>query len=68
MREEINILENNYACNIIELLKRKKMLGCKWFLTIKYQVNEAPKRHEARLVVKKSPNHMGLTIKKLLLL
>ena len=50
--EEINALEKNSACEIIDVPNNKKMVGCKWLFNMKYRPDGNIDRFKARLVAK----------------
>ena len=50
MREEMSALGNNKTWEIIERLKGKKIVDCKWIFTLKYKADGYLERHKARLV------------------
>ncbi|RVW98207.1 ATP-dependent DNA helicase SRS2-like protein [Vitis vinifera] len=52
MNEEMRALEKNQTWEIVELLKRKRPIECKWVFTITYKANGTLERYKARLVVK----------------
>ena len=52
MREEMSALEKNKTREIIERLKGKNIVDCKWIFTLKYKTDGSLERHKARLVAK----------------
>ena len=52
MREEMSALENNKTWEIVERLKRKNIVDCKWNFTLKYKADGSLERHIARSVAK----------------
>lgn len=52
MIEEMRALEKNKTWEIVELPKGKKVIGCKWVYTLKYQADGSLERYKARLVAK----------------
>lgn len=45
-------LERNKTWELIDLLEGKKLVGCKWVFTVKYQSDGSVERYKARLVAK----------------
>ena len=45
-------LEKNNTWEIVNLLKEKKHVECKWVFTIKYNADRTLERYKARLVAK----------------
>lgn len=45
-------MKKNGRWEIVELLKEKKTIGCKWVLIVKYKADRNIKRDEGRLVAK----------------
>ncbi|KAJ9700985.1 hypothetical protein PVL29_006355 [Vitis rotundifolia] len=52
MRKEMSALEKNKTWEIVERLKGKNIVDCKWIFTLKYKVDGSLERHKARLVAK----------------
>ncbi|KAL6311431.1 hypothetical protein AAG906_035856 [Vitis piasezkii] len=52
MREEMNALEKNKTWEIVERLKGKNIVDCKWIFTLKYKADGSLERRKARLVAK----------------
>ena len=52
MNAEIKALEKNKTWEMIDLLARKKPVGCKWDYTIKYKVDRTLEKYKVRLVTK----------------
>ena len=52
MREEMSALEKNKTWEIVERLKGKNIVDCKWIFTLKYKADGSLKRRKARLVAK----------------
>ena len=52
MREEMSALEKNKTWEIIERLKGKNIVDCKWIFTLKYKADGSLERRKARLVAK----------------
>ena len=52
MREEIDALKKNKTWEIVDQLKGKNIVACKWVFTLKYKVDGSLERYKARLVVK----------------
>lgn len=51
MNLELQALENNGTCEIIELPKGRKAIGYKWLFKTKFKANDSVERYKARLVV-----------------
>ena len=45
-------LEKNETWEIVERLKRKNIIDCKWIFTLKYKINGSLERHKTRLLAK----------------
>ena len=45
-------LEKNETREIVERLKRKNIIDCKWIFTLKYKINGSLERHKTRLLAK----------------
>lgn len=52
MNVEMRTLEKNHIWDVVDLPKKKKLVGCKWVFTIKYKVDETNKRYKVRRVAK----------------
>lgn len=52
MKVEMNALEKNKTWQLIELLKGKSAVGCKWVFAVKYKGDGTLERYKAQLVVK----------------
>ncbi|RVW19305.1 Retrovirus-related Pol polyprotein from transposon RE1 [Vitis vinifera] len=52
MREEMSALEKNKTWEIVERLKGKNIVDCKWIFTLKYKADGSLERCKARLVAK----------------
>lgn len=52
MRKEFVSLETKKSWTIVEFLKEKKTIGCKWVYKIKHKVDGSVERYKAILVVK----------------
>ena len=52
MDEEIDTIERNETCKLIELPPKKQVIGVKWVYKTKCSVEDKIDRHKARLVVK----------------
>ena len=52
MREKMSALGKNKTWEIVERLKEKNMVDCKWIFTLKYKTDGSLERHKARLVAK----------------
>nr|GEW70046.1 copia protein [Tanacetum cinerariifolium] len=51
MKEEIDTLEINGACELTNFPPEKKAIGCKWAYKTKYNNDGTVERHKARLVI-----------------
>ena len=67
MMEEMDALRKSGTWEIIDLLRDKKIVGCKWVFTVKCKADGSIERYKARLVAKGLLKHMELTTKKPLL-
>ena len=56
--------KTNETWDIVELLKGKKTVGCKWIFTIKYQADGTIERYKTRLVAKGFTQTYGMTTKR----
>lgn len=45
-------LGNNETLDVMDLLRGKRLVGCKWFFTSKYKADRSIERHKVRLVEK----------------
>lgn len=52
IQAEINALQDNNTWDLVELLKLKSPIGCRWIYKIKFKYNVEVKRFKARLVAK----------------
>ena len=52
METEMDALEKNQTWKIVDLPEGKKIVGCKWVYSIKYNVEGKIKRYKARLIAK----------------
>lgn len=52
MDEEINAIERNKTCDLVELPKGKEVIGVKWVYKTKSNAEGKIERHKARLFVK----------------
>ena len=52
MIEEMQALNKNSTWEMVELPKRKNMVGCKWVFSTKYKPNKTVDKYKARLVAK----------------
>ncbi|RVX11420.1 Retrovirus-related Pol polyprotein from transposon TNT 1-94 [Vitis vinifera] len=50
--EEMNALRKNGIWEVIDLLREKKIVGCKWMFIVKCKADGSIERYKARLVVK----------------
>ncbi|XP_039063778.1 uncharacterized mitochondrial protein AtMg00820-like [Hibiscus syriacus] len=60
VEEELKALENNNTWIIVDLLKDKKPVGCKWVFTVKYKADGSIERYKARLVAKGFTQSFGV--------
>ena len=58
--EEINALKINGMWDIVELLRGKEIVGCKWVFTIKCKVDGSEEKYKARLVAKGFTQTFGI--------
>ena len=52
MEEETDFLAKNNTWDLVELLERRSVVGCKWVFKLKQNVDESIKMYKARLVAK----------------
>ncbi|KAA0051690.1 uncharacterized protein E6C27_scaffold60G00710 [Cucumis melo var. makuwa] len=52
MKEELKSMNDNEVCDLVELPKENKKVGCKWVFKTKCDSNGNIKRYKARLVAK----------------
>lgn len=50
MEEKMKALERNKTWEIVDLLKGKKLVGCRWVFIVKYKSDGSVERYKARLV------------------
>ena len=60
MNEEMRALEKNETWEIVEKPKDKKVVGCRWIYTVKYQSDGTLDRYGARLVAKGYTDTYGI--------
>lgn len=47
MREKIDALEKDKTWEIVDQIRQKNLIGCKWFFTLKYEVHYSFERYNA---------------------
>ena len=52
IKDEMEALMKNKTWNLVPLPEGKKIVGCKWVLSIKHKADRSIERYKARLVVK----------------
>jgi hypothetical protein len=52
MKDEMNALERNATWDLVELLRDRKVVGCKWVYKIKKGVDDKVERYKSMLVAK----------------
>ena len=52
MKEELDALSKNYTWDLVTLLPRKSVIGCKWIYKIKIRSNGSIECYKTRLVAK----------------
>lgn len=52
MEEEMKALEKDSTWGVVDLVKGKEPIGCKWVFSMKLQPNGMVERYKARLVAK----------------
>ena len=52
MEKEVGSMRTNQVWELVDLLKRRKASGNKWFLKIKRKADDTVERYKARLVAK----------------
>lgn len=60
MKQEMQALENNKTWEISNLPHGKKIVGCKWVYTLKYNSDGSLERYKARLVAKRYTQTYGV--------
>ncbi|KAE8673457.1 Aspartic proteinase A3 [Hibiscus syriacus] len=60
IEEELKALENNNTWIIVDLLKDKKLVDCKWVFTVKYKADGSIERYKAGLVAKGFTQSFGV--------
>ena len=60
MKVEMEALENNKTWDLVQLPKGKKLVGCKWVFTPKYNSDGSLERYKARLVAKGFTQEEGI--------
>ena len=60
MVEEMNALEKNHTWELTILPERKRIVGCKWVFTLKYNPDGTIRRYKARPVAKGSIQSYGI--------
>ncbi|XP_027767916.1 uncharacterized protein LOC114074245 [Solanum pennellii] len=60
MIEEIQAIEKNQTCDLVDLSEGKNVIGLKWIFKTKYNADGSVKRHKARLVPKGYSQQQGI--------
>ena len=60
MDEEMAAVEKNNTCELTTLPKGKRVVGCRWVFTLKFQAKRMLERLKARLVAKSYTQTQGL--------
>ena len=63
MNEEMKALTINKTWDVVERIKDKKLLGCRWIFTVKYKSDGSLERYKARLVAKGYTQTYGIDYK-----
>ena len=58
--EEMEALKKNGTWEVVDLPKEKRLVGCKWLFTIKYNSDGSINRYKARLVAKGFTQSQGI--------
>jgi hypothetical protein len=51
IKEETDSMEKNQTCDLVELPKDRKVVGCKWFYKLKKGIDGKVERYKSRMVV-----------------
>lgn len=62
MQAELNALESNNTCRIVDLPPNKRVVGCKWLYKVKYKADGTLDRYKARLVTKGYTQTLGIDL------
>lgn len=60
MDEQMKALERNKTWEIVDLLKGKKLVGCRWVFIVKYKFDGSVERYKVRLVSKGYTQSYGI--------
>ena len=60
MKEELDTLSKNYTWDLVTLLPRKSVVGCKWIYKIKTRPDGSIERYKTHLVVKDFTREYGI--------
>ena len=58
--EEMRALKGNHKWEVVDLPKNKKIIGCKWVFTVKYNLDGSVDRYKARLVAQDYSQTYGI--------
>ena len=62
----MNALRKNGTWEIVDLLRDKKTIGCKWVFSVKYRADDSIERYKARLVAKGFTQTYGIDYQEML--
>ena len=60
MKDELDALYKNHTWDLVTLLPRKSVIGCKWIYKIKTCSDRSIKRYKTRLVAKGFTEEYGI--------
>ncbi|XXG51938.1 hypothetical protein AAC387_Pa03g0390 [Persea americana] len=60
IKEELDALDQNHTCDIVECPSAVKLIGCKWIYWIKLKSDGSLDRHKARLVALRNRQEYGI--------